>query len=131
MKCVGLVSNGNFDFSESVSAIKRAMEVLFKRTHSRAEVTAFERLVLNMCRAAYKLRLLMRKARASYQVFLPERGISLEHAEDRLEVYGVEGEGEPGNKVAYTLFGGILLNSEDENQGQVILEKARVVVMPA
>lgn len=86
--------------------------------------------VQQLCEWAYKFRILTRGSMEHYWCESYEPGYSLEDHQDEAEIYGVDGEGEPGGSVSYTLFGSLWKNPIYGDGDSVVLEPAQVIVYP-
>ncbi|KAJ6786295.1 hypothetical protein PWT90_00835 [Aphanocladium album] len=96
-----------------------------------AEIEKLKQQFSQLCRDAIKFRLLMRGSEDDYRCLSLENGALLSSYEDVADVSGVwDGEDrDMGLGVAFTLFGA-LVKYPKRGSGEVILEKALVVMDP-
>ncbi|KAK4143974.1 uncharacterized protein C8A04DRAFT_11869 [Dichotomopilus funicola] len=102
-------------------------------THTRpSEEDALRANILELCKDAFKLRMLMRKSKNRYVVETmdPNGIVLLSACEDKAESVAVEGgnNSEKSDKVAYMLFGALIKQPLAGDQVVKVLEKAQVVL---
>ncbi|KAH6884875.1 hypothetical protein B0T10DRAFT_462569 [Thelonectria olida] len=82
-----------------------------------------------LCHDAFALQLLMRKSKTNYQCIPLESGRTASKWEHAVDVFA-ELDGRPNGeaKIAFTLFGALVITPSSRDDTQVVLEKAQVVV---
>ncbi len=105
--------------------------LLSKRTQP-PEENALRANILELCKDAFQLRMLMRKSRNRYAVWTMDhdRTVLLSACEDTVESVAVEGgnNSEESDEVAYVLFGALIKQPQAGDQPVRVLEKAQVVL---
>jgi hypothetical protein len=101
--------------------------------HTRpSEEDALRGNILELCKDAFKLRMLMRKSKNRYVVETmdPNGTVLLSACEDKAEPLAVEGgnNSEKSDEVAYMVFGALIKQPLAGDQTVKVLEKAQVVL---
>jgi hypothetical protein len=88
--------------------------------------------ILDLCKDAFKLRMMMRKSKDKYVVekIGVDAGASLSALESKADPVGVESgkNSERSDEIAYTMFGALTKQPEGEGHPVKVLEKAQVVL---
>jgi len=105
--------------------------LLAKRTRPSGEDT-LRAGILELCKDAFKLRMLMRKSKNRYLVKTidPGKTVLLSACENTAYSVSVEGgnNSEESNEMAYVLFGALVKQPQTADQPEKVLEKAQVVL---
>jgi hypothetical protein len=102
-------------------------------THARtSEEEALRSNILELCKDAFRLKMMMRKSKDTYLVesIGPEVGLSLSALEGKADPVSVEGgkNNEASDDIAYTVFGALTKQPQGKDQPVKVLEKAQVVL---
>lgn len=82
-----------------------------------------------LCNQAYDLQLLMRKSQEDYRFHIIVPGASLEGLDDIADNYGeLDGTRDGGTKVAFTMFGALVLRAQSCDEKPRVLERAQIIV---
>jgi hypothetical protein len=134
MKCAGLFNSKSSAPEEVAQTIQELMRpLLLERSDWSANVVndGVQKQLVDLCRGAYNLVLLVRHSKAAYCCECPKRESVL--VEDDAEPHAREGpkDGEGDEKVAKVarvLFGAFVKYPEDNRAERIVLEKAHVVI---
>jgi hypothetical protein len=87
---------------------------------------------VELCKDAFKLKMMMRKSKDTYLVerIGPEVGLPLSALEDMVDPVSVEGgkSSESSDDILYTVFGALTKQPQGKDQPVKVLEKAQVVL---
>ncbi|KAH6988463.1 hypothetical protein EDB80DRAFT_865447 [Ilyonectria destructans] len=102
---------------------------LIRQEATPQETTKLRNDFETLCNQAYDLQLLMRKSQEDYRFHYIVPGVSLEGLGDIADSYGeLEGTTDGGTKVAFTMFGALILNTRSCDEKPRVLERAQVIV---
>ena len=134
MKCAGLFDSKSSTPEETAQTIQELMRpLLLQRSDRSANVVndGIQKQLVDLCRGAYNLVLLVRHSKATYCCECPKRESALveDDAEPQAREGPKDGEGdEKVAKVARVLFGAFVKYPEDNRAERIVLEKAHVVI---
>lgn len=130
MKCIRLGHLGENNGDELAKAMYDYFSPLMVENAPSEELEKLRKQYLFFCRKAFELRVLMRNSLEGYASVTLEDGIELPSNENMAVACAVfrGKDDEMGTTVEFTLFGALVKHAKYRGEGEVLLEKAQVVM---
>lgn len=94
----------------------------------KSDFEEFKSSLLEICKSAYSLRLLMRSSKEDYQCMLIPLGDSPDQHQETATVFNKIKVERGSSEIAFNIFGALIKFPHYRGYGRVVLEKAQVFV---
>ncbi|KAK4034240.1 hypothetical protein C8A01DRAFT_18927 [Parachaetomium inaequale] len=132
IKCVELSGIEDLNCTSASNSIYAILAPLLSKHTRPSDEDTLRAGILELCKDAFKLRMLMRKSKNRYLVKTIDPGMTVLLSACENTAYSVSVEGgnnsEKSDEIAYVVFGALVKQPQTADQPEKVLEKAHVVL---